>query len=103
MINRRLAHATKRLAFGNGQGTPAASSVTVKNIHAGEMQAFTQAFYDARELAMARMQYEAREMGGPAGLVGVDVVEGSHGWGSHVVEFAAVGTAVLPITGLPLG
>src|SRR5438128_3316029 len=31
------------LAFGNGTGTPAASHVTVRNIHAGELQAFTPA------------------------------------------------------------
>lgn len=61
------------------------------------MPAFSQGLYDARELAMERMQYEARQMGGTAGLVGVNVVEGSHGWDSHVIEFAAVGTAILPI------
>jgi uncharacterized protein YbjQ (UPF0145 family) len=62
-----------------------------------EMPAFTQGLYDARELAMQRMQYEAFQMGGTGGLVGVNVTEGSHGWGSHVIEFAAVGTCVLPI------
>jgi uncharacterized protein YbjQ (UPF0145 family) len=62
-----------------------------------EMPTFTQGLYDARELAMERMQYEAYEMGGHAGLVGVKVEEGSHGWHSHVIEFAAVGTAILPI------
>jgi uncharacterized protein YbjQ (UPF0145 family) len=62
-----------------------------------EMPTFTQALYDARELAMARMQYEDYEMGGHSGLVGVNIDEGSHGWGSHVIEFTAIGTAVLPI------
>ena len=59
-----------------------------------EMPTFTQALYDARELAMGRMQLEAQQMGGRAGIVGVEVQEGSHGWGSHVIEFAAVGTAI---------
>jgi uncharacterized protein YbjQ (UPF0145 family) len=62
-----------------------------------EMPTFTQGLYDARELAMERMQHEAYEVGGRAGLVGVKVEEGSHGWHSHVIEFAAVGTAILAI------
>ena len=31
-----------------------------------------------------------------AGIVGVSLDEKSHGWGSHVIEFFAVGTAVVP-------
>jgi uncharacterized protein YbjQ (UPF0145 family) len=62
-----------------------------------EMPTFTQALSDAREIAMGRMQMEAQQMGGNAGIVGVEVHEGSHGWGSHVIEFAAVGTAILPV------
>jgi uncharacterized protein YbjQ (UPF0145 family) len=60
-----------------------------------EMPNYTQALYDARELAMARMQAEAETLDA-AGIVGVDLHERSHGWGSHVVEFVAIGTAVLP-------
>jgi len=30
------------------------------------------------------------------GIVGVQIQERSHGWGSHVIEFFAVGTAVVP-------
>jgi hypothetical protein len=30
--------------------------------------------------------------------VGVQIQERSHGWGSHVIEFFAVGTAVVPIS-----
>jgi uncharacterized protein YbjQ (UPF0145 family) len=62
-----------------------------------EMPAFTQALYDARELAMERMQYEAQEAGGAAGVVGVSVEESSHGWDSHIIEFSALGTSILPI------
>jgi uncharacterized protein YbjQ (UPF0145 family) len=31
------------------------------------------------------------------GVVGVDIHEGSHGWQTHVIEFFAIGTAVLPL------
>jgi uncharacterized protein YbjQ (UPF0145 family) len=30
------------------------------------------------------------------GIVGVQLSERSHGWGSHVIEFFAVGTAIVP-------
>jgi uncharacterized protein YbjQ (UPF0145 family) len=60
-----------------------------------EMENYTQALYDARELAMERMQSEA-QAASAEGIVGVQLVERSHGWGSHVIEFFAVGTAVIP-------
>lgn len=60
-----------------------------------EMPNFTQALYDARELAMKRMQAEALRAGG-TGVVGVHLDEGSHGWHSHVIEFLALGTAIAP-------
>jgi len=62
-----------------------------------EMANYTQAVYDSRELALARMQVEA-EREGAEGIVGAQVYESSHGWGSHVVEYFAVGTAVTPIS-----
>jgi uncharacterized protein YbjQ (UPF0145 family) len=63
-----------------------------------EMPTFTQALYDARELAMERMEAEARQVGA-SGVVGMHVEEGSHGWHSHIIEFLAVGTAVAPTGG----
>ena len=60
-----------------------------------EMPNFTQALYDARELAMERMQAEAEALQAE-GIVGVQLTEGSHGWDSHVIEYFAVGTAVMP-------
>jgi hypothetical protein len=30
------------------------------------------------------------------GTVGVDIHQQSHGWGSHVIEFVAIGTAIIP-------
>jgi uncharacterized protein YbjQ (UPF0145 family) len=60
-----------------------------------EMTNYTQALYDARELAMERMQAEAEGVQAE-GIVGVQLVEGSHGWDKHVIEYFAVGTAVMP-------
>jgi uncharacterized protein YbjQ (UPF0145 family) len=59
-----------------------------------ELPNFTQALYEARELAMQRMQTEAQELGAE-GIVGVSLSEKSHGWGSHVIEFFALGTAIV--------
>ncbi|MGP8161447.1 MAG: heavy metal-binding domain-containing protein [Candidatus Dormibacteria bacterium] len=58
-----------------------------------EMPNFTQALYEARELAMERMQDEAKKTGAE-GIVGVQIQEKSHVWGSHTIEFFAMGTAV---------
>jgi hypothetical protein len=60
-----------------------------------EMPNYTQALYEARELAMERMQREANEVQAE-GIVGARIVEQSHGWGSHIIEFFAIGTAVVP-------
>jgi uncharacterized protein YbjQ (UPF0145 family) len=62
-----------------------------------EMPNFTQALYEARELAMERMQNEADEAQAD-GIVGARIIERSHGWGSHVIEFFAIGTAVISIS-----
>ncbi len=56
----------------------------------------TQALYDARELAMERMQAEAEALNAE-GIVGVTVDETNHTWGPSVLEFSAVGTAVVAI------
>ncbi len=61
-----------------------------------EMPNYTQALYEARELAMERMQAEATELQA-GGIVGARITERSHGWGSHVIEFFAIGTAVVPV------
>ncbi|MBY8888568.1 heavy metal-binding domain-containing protein [Streptomyces sp. PTM05] len=57
-----------------------------------ELPQFTQALYDARELAMARMQYEGQQIGAD-GVVGTTVNDHRY-WGEHAVEFFALGTAV---------
>jgi uncharacterized protein YbjQ (UPF0145 family) len=58
-----------------------------------ELQNYTEAIYDARELAMARMQAEA-ETHGADGIVGMQIVEKTHIWNPHVIEFMAIGTSV---------
>jgi uncharacterized protein YbjQ (UPF0145 family) len=58
-----------------------------------ELPNFTQALYEARELAMTRMQDEATQLGA-TGIVGVRLEEKSHQWGSHTIEFLSIGTAV---------
>jgi uncharacterized protein YbjQ (UPF0145 family) len=58
-----------------------------------ELPNFTQALYEARELAMTRMQDEASQLDA-SGIVAVRLEEKSHQWGSHTIEFLALGTAV---------
>jgi uncharacterized protein YbjQ (UPF0145 family) len=58
-----------------------------------EMMQFTQGIYEARELALSRMQAEAAEAKA-TGIVGVNVAVYNHVWGEHATEFLATGTAV---------
>jgi len=58
-----------------------------------EMVQFTQGIYEARELALTRMQAEATAAGA-TGIVGVRVGVSNHVWGEHATEFLALGTAV---------
>jgi uncharacterized protein YbjQ (UPF0145 family) len=59
-----------------------------------ELPNYTQALYSARELAMQRMQSEAQALDAK-GIVGVDLQEKNHGWGNHIIEFFAIGTAIV--------
>jgi uncharacterized protein YbjQ (UPF0145 family) len=58
-----------------------------------EMMQFTQGVYEARELALDRMQAEAAQAKA-SGIVGVTVEVKNHVWGEHATEFLATGTAV---------
>src|ERR1700687_3986113 len=58
-----------------------------------EMVIFTQGIYEARELALARMQAEAAQAQS-SGIVGVSVEVATHVWGEHATEFLATGTAI---------
>jgi uncharacterized protein YbjQ (UPF0145 family) len=58
-----------------------------------EMVQFTQGVYEARELALMRMQVEAAAAQA-SGVVGVTVTVSNHVWGEHATEFLATGTAI---------
>ena len=58
-----------------------------------EMIQFTQGVYEARELALTRMQAEATRTQS-SGIVGVSVAVSNHVWGEHATEFLATGTAI---------
>src|ERR1043166_9222343 len=58
-----------------------------------EMAVLSQAMYEARELAMTRMEEEADQLGAD-GVVGVRLDIGRYEWGEHLAEFIAIGTAV---------
>jgi uncharacterized protein YbjQ (UPF0145 family) len=58
-----------------------------------EMIQFTQGVYEARELALTRMQAEATQVRS-SGIVGVTVEVKNHVWGEHATEFLATGTAI---------
>ncbi len=63
-----------------------------------EMENFTQALYDARELAIGRMQAEA-EREQATGIVGARVEEKSYSWDTNIIEYFSVGTAVVEYDG----
>ena len=58
-----------------------------------ELSNYTSALYEARELAMTRMQDEAQRVRAQ-GIVAMRIDQKSHMWGSHVIEFLAIGTSV---------
>ena len=63
-----------------------------------ELGVLTQAMYNARELAMSRMQAEAEHLGAD-GIVGVQLRMQAYVWGQDVLEFLATGTAVKALAG----
>jgi len=58
-----------------------------------ELDTLTAAKYQARELAMSRMEAEADALGAD-GVVGVRLTVGQFEWGADLAEFIAIGTAV---------
>ena len=62
-----------------------------------EMTLFTQGIYEARELALSRMQTEATNAQAK-GIVGVTVQVYNHVWGEHATEFLSTGTAIRPLS-----
>jgi uncharacterized protein YbjQ (UPF0145 family) len=75
-----------------------------------ELPSYTHALYDARELAIERLQDEAEDLDA-VGIVGVTVSEEQHSWRTNpwnignaaldngeVIELFVIGTAVVPTT-----
>ncbi|HVV81761.1 MAG TPA: heavy metal-binding domain-containing protein [Kofleriaceae bacterium] len=80
-----------------------------------ELSAYTHALYDARELAMERLQDEAEALGA-TGIVGVTIAERQHSWRTlpwnmgnaalatgEVIELFVIGTAVVAGEAAELG
>jgi uncharacterized protein YbjQ (UPF0145 family) len=61
-----------------------------------EMPQFTQGVYEARELALGRLQAEVVAVGA-SGVIGVRVAVSNHVWGEHATEFLTLGTAIRPL------
>lgn len=61
-----------------------------------EVIPFTQALYEARELAMSRMQAEAEQLGATS-VVETRVEMSSQIWEPHIIEFLSIGTAIRPV------
>jgi len=57
------------------------------------MPQWTQGYYDAREIALSRMQAEAERVQA-TGITGVDYAANEWMWGGHTLEFFTSGTAV---------
>src|SRR6266702_4398597 len=66
--------------------------VGIKGNFQGELREYSQLMYQARELALSRMQFEADQLGAD-GVIGVDIkVEFMHN--NEWMEVTAIGTAV---------
>ena len=61
--------------------------------NSGELTVLTQAFYQARHLALGRLYQEAALLGA-TGVVGVRLERREYEWGAGLLEFAAIGTAI---------
>lgn len=58
-----------------------------------ELDVLTQAFYNARRLALNRLKQEA-ELLGATGVIGVQIQKREQEWGLGLLEFSAIGTAI---------
>ena len=59
----------------------------------GELEMLSEAYSAARQLAIGRMQQEATILGA-TGVVGVRLTQAKHEWGTGLLEFKAIGTAI---------
>ncbi len=58
-----------------------------------ELTMLTAAFYEARHLALGRLKQEAQLLGA-SGVIGVRLEHKKYEWGSSMLEFQAIGTAI---------
>jgi len=58
-----------------------------------ELAVLTEAFRNARSLALTRLAQEATLLGA-TGVIGVRLTQKQHDWGSELIEYAAIGTAI---------
>jgi uncharacterized protein YbjQ (UPF0145 family) len=73
-------------------------ATTLRNLPRNtELTVITEALYQSRERAMSRMQQEALSLE-TDGILGAQVEEHTHAWGSRVIEFVAVGTGIELVT-----
>lgn len=74
------------------------------NTQAMEMNTLSQAHQRAALLALSRLEQEAKLVGGH-GVVGVRFIRRTYEWGSNLLEYTAIGTAIKlpdrPLTGRP--
>jgi uncharacterized protein YbjQ (UPF0145 family) len=61
-----------------------------------EMVNYTQGVYEARDLAMGRMQAEAAALQA-TNVVNINLSQDNYEWESHVIEYFVLGTAVVPL------
>jgi len=70
----------------------------------GELDTVSQAHQEAAALALGRLEQEAKLLGAH-GVVGVRFTRRSYEWGSNLLEYTAIGTAIKlpksPVTGRP--
>ncbi len=59
----------------------------------GELTILTEAFYEARHLALGRLRQEAALLNA-TGVVGVRLERKQYEWGAGMMEFCAIGTAI---------
>ncbi|MEO8971274.1 MAG: YbjQ family protein [Ktedonobacteraceae bacterium] len=73
--------------------------VGIKGNFKGELKEYSEVMYQARELALSRMQFEADQLGAD-GVIGVDIkVEYMHN--GEWMEITAIGTAIRYVGGGP--
>jgi uncharacterized protein YbjQ (UPF0145 family) len=59
----------------------------------GELSAYSQALYGARDRALERLRQEAALLGAH-GVIGVRLEQQAYEWGAHLIDVVAMGTAV---------